>query len=188
MRALHKGLLGKDKGEIPSLKEKRNRLLLYGLYAFIALSHFLLVLRSSEQYERDFEDGYDNFIYAHMTIALVLACLASSRVGNVAVETLGDVQEIVHETSNRRFSGGVSVAAQQQIAKHGNKEAYNKNYSFFGAEDLDRDGVRRSSFSVSLSSMPSLRDSASTVAVVDEESTVKNPVGTDDKNSSLVQK
>lgn len=184
MRALHKGLLGKDKETPLSPTDKRNRFFLYSLYAIIAMSHFLVVQRSREQYERDFENEHDVFIYAHMTIALILAFLATNRVG--LEQKSEDKQNIAEELSNKRFSamGGLSLSPtiKQQNPRRSKKSSFsNKNLSFLGAEDLDCEGVRKNSFSVSLSSVPSLRDSASTAPVVDEEvrHSVRNPVRAD---------
>ena len=167
MRALHKGLLGKQSrlNEGMHNSEKTGRLVMYSVYFLVAVSHFMLLLRSNDEFHKDYEERSDMFIYVHMTLALILDVLAIKRI---------DVDESNHEEiahikpqspSSRPFSGRFGASGSSRVRKQ---------FSNFitGAEDVDN-GEKVDSRKTSLRlSFFSHRRSESTV--------IDNPVLSDD--------
>ena len=138
---------------------------MYSVYFLVAVSHFMLLLRSNDEFHKDYEERSDMFIYVHMTLALILDVLAIKRI---------DVDESNHEEiahikpqspSSRPFSGRFGASGSSRVRKQ---------FSNFitGAEDVDN-GEKVDSRKTSLRlSFFSHRRSESTV--------IDNPVLSDD--------
>jgi hypothetical protein len=120
MRALHEGLLGKKTAANLTLYRRLTHL----AYIACATFHYVLLVRTQDDFHNDYKQDYDPFMYAHMFNHLALTLFVSFD-GRGSVEPgvhshsgKMDGQPPVHQsTKSRRSTHGAYSPHENQIVQ-----------------------------------------------------------------------